>query len=57
MCDGWLLQYNSTPLHSAATIGHSGAVQLLLTADGDPNAQDYVSASPAAALCDVIVRC
>ena len=90
VCDGWLLQYNNTPLHNAARDGHSEAVQLLLTADGDPNAnaqsngtplhkaaenghseavklllaansdpnaRNEVIASPAAVLCDAIVRC
>ena len=57
MCGGWLLQSEETPLHFAAVKGQSEAVQLLLTADSDPNAQNEVSASPAAALCAGIVRC
>ena len=57
MWGGWLLQGKYTPLHNAASNGHSEAVQLLLTADSDPNAQNNVSASPAAALCDAIVSC
>ena len=57
VCGGWLLQRKYTPLHEAATNGQSEAVQLLLTADSDPNAQNNVSASPAAAWCDGIVGC
>ena len=35
--------YKDTPLHHAACKGHSGAVQLLLTAKSNPNAEGNVS--------------
>ena len=57
LSDVWLLQKHLTPLHYAARQGHIEAVQLLLTADSDPNAQNIVSASPAAASLRAIVRC
>ena len=46
LCGGLLLQYDKTPLHSAAMNGHSEAVQLLLTAKANANAEDLVSDLP-----------
>ena len=39
-------QNKYTPLHRAAQYRHSESVQLLLTADSNPNVQDIVSAAP-----------
>ena len=40
-----MVQDKYTPLHLAAMNGHSETVQLLLTAKGNVNAEDRVSAS------------
>ena len=47
------MQAKYTPLHYAAALGHSQSVQLLLAADGNPNAETDVSA----ALCNVMELC
>ena len=48
---GLLLQLEATALHTAVMDGHIEAVQLLLTAKSNPNAEDGVSD------CDGNVRC
>ena len=50
---GVLAQFKATSLHKAAGNGHRGAVQLLLTAKANPNAEDRVSDSP----CSVMELC
>ena len=46
LCGGLGPQWKQTPLHSAAGKGHSGAVQLLLTAKANLNAENTVSDLP-----------
>ena len=45
LCGGLGPQHKDTPLHNAAASGHNGAVQLLLTAKANPNAEGRVSNS------------
>ena len=39
-------QNKTTPLHAAAKAGHTESVQLLLAANGNPNAENRVSSLP-----------
>ena len=47
------MQNKCTPLHAAAETGQSGAIQLLFTAKGNPNAADAVSAPPSASIMEL----
>ena len=42
-CGVLVLQYKATPLHTAVTAGRTESVQLLLAANGNPNAENSVS--------------
>ena len=46
LCGGLGPQGKYTPLHDAARNGHNGALQLLLTAKANPNAETKVSDLP-----------
>ena len=50
-------QNKYTPLHYAASIGHSGAVQLLLTAKANPKAETSVSDLPSCVVLACVVIC
>ena len=57
LCGVLGLQNKSTPLHFAAANGHSGAVQLLLTAKANPKAETSVSDLPSCLVLACVVIC
>ena len=46
-------QDKTTPLHTAAEADHTDSLQLLLAANGNPNAENSVSSSPIAIMIEL----